>query len=106
MLIIGGVRVRPEDADRYRAQAGAPAPERASTPAPAGDFDPSAPGVTADQVLTYLGTVGEAEATRVLDAEAAGRSRAGIVGKREQLLAAARERDTAAGNGGGGGAAT
>jgi hypothetical protein len=101
MLIIAGVRVRPEDADRYRTQA--PAPERASAPAPApaGPLDPA--GAKAEDVLTYLGTVGAAEAARVLDAEAAGKARSGILGKREQLLAAAAERD-AAGDGGGGAA--
>ncbi|MFJ1581778.1 hypothetical protein ACIOC1_00375 [Streptomyces sp. NPDC088197] len=100
MLIIGGVRVRPEDADRYHAKA--PAPERASTPAPAGPLDPSA--AKAEDVLTYLGTVGAAEAARVLDAEAAGKARSGILGKRDVLLAAAAERD-AAEDGGGGAAA-
>jgi hypothetical protein len=95
MLIIDNIRVRPEDADRYLPQA--PAPARAAA-APADAFDPAA--VAAEQVLTYLGTVGETEALRVLDAEAAGKKpRTGILGKREQLLTAARERD-AAGAGG------
>lgn len=95
MLIIGGVRVRPEDAHRYRPVA-EPEPEPA---APAEPFDPAA--ATAEQVLTYLGTVGAAEAARVLDAEAAGKNRVGITNRREQLLAAATDRE-----GGDGGAAT
>lgn len=101
MIIINGIRVRPEDADRYRAQA--PAPARDAADAPAGPIVPVAG--TTEQVLTYLATVGVAETERVLAAEAEGKARAGILGKREQLLAAAAERD-AAGDGGGGGAAT
>ncbi|NJP42276.1 hypothetical protein [Actinacidiphila epipremni] len=95
MLTINGVRVRTEDAHRYRPAA---VPEPAPA-APAVPFDPAS--ANADQVLTYLGTVGAAEAARVLDAEAAGKNRVGITNRREQLLAAAAERD-----GGTGGAAT
>ncbi|MFB6423686.1 hypothetical protein ACFCXC_18360 [Streptomyces microflavus] len=54
-------------------------------------FDPTS-SVTRE-VLAYLDTVGEAEALRVLDAEAAGEDRAGIRKMREQVLEAARGRD-------------
>jgi len=101
MIVVDGIRVRPEDADRYRAQA--PAAETATegqTPAaPGAPFDPGAVGVP--EVMEYLSSVGLVEATRVLDAEAAGKNRVGITSKREQLLAAAAEHD-----GGSGGAAT
>ncbi|WP_330349576.1 hypothetical protein [Streptomyces sp. NBC_00582] len=48
-------------------------------------------------VLAYLETVGEQEALRVLDAEAAGQNRAGIAKNRETVLEAARARDVAEG---------
>lgn len=55
--------------------------------APGGPFDPSTAGV--DAVLAYLDTADADEALRVLDAEAAGsKNRAGIVSKREAILAA------------------
>jgi hypothetical protein len=110
MLTINGIRVRPEDAHRYR-QTPDPEPAPAAPAAdgsaavPADPFDPSA--ATAEQVLTYLGTVGAAEAARVLDAEAAGKNRVGITSKRAPLLAAAADRDEDGGEGGGdGGPAT
>ena|GEM_PF-3915425 len=99
MIIIDGVRVRPEDAERYgggtRGQMPS-APQTPTTPpAPAAPFDPASAGVP--EVLEYLSGVGLAEATRVLDAEAAGKNRVGLTSKREQLLAAAREHDGASG---------
>lgn len=48
------------------------------------------------EVLAYLDTVGEEEALRVLDTEAAGQNRAGIAKQRDQVLEAARARDAAA----------
>jgi hypothetical protein len=51
------------------------------------------------EVLAYLDGVGEQEALRVLDTEAAGQNRAGISKNREAVLEAARSRDLAA-NGG------
>lgn len=57
------------------------------TPPPADEF---APGEhTVDEVLAHLedDAVDADEARRVLDAEQAGKARAGILGKREQLLA-------------------
>lgn len=106
MVVIDGVRVRAEDEARYRARGRAGAgpltvtlADPSNVPPPAEMFDPA--GVTAEQVLAHLAAAGEAEAVRVLDAEAAGKNRTSVVGKREQLLAAARGRD--AGDGGGGG---
>ncbi|MET9099947.1 hypothetical protein [Streptomyces antibioticus] len=49
------------------------------------------------EVLAYLETVGEEEALRVLDAEAAGQNRAGIAKNRAAVLEAARARDVAEG---------
>ncbi|MFG3426141.1 hypothetical protein [Streptomyces californicus] len=54
-------------------------------------FDPTS--AVTREVLAYLDTVGEAEALRVLDAEAAGENRSGIRKQREQILEAARGRD-------------
>ncbi|MBL3669052.1 hypothetical protein JL475_24275 [Streptomyces sp. M2CJ-2] len=54
------------------------------------------------EVLAYLSGVGEQEALRVLDAEAAGQNRSGIAKNRDQVLETARARDTAAGTGHGG----
>ncbi|MFM9542321.1 hypothetical protein [Streptomyces turgidiscabies] len=51
------------------------------------------------EVLAYLETVGEQEALRVLDTEAAGQNRAGIAKNRESVLEDARARDAAAGIG-------
>jgi hypothetical protein len=48
-------------------------------------FDPAEHN--AADVLAYLKDVDEAEATRVLDAEAAGKERKGITDQREQILA-------------------
>lgn len=57
-------------------------------------FDPSEHSNR--EVLAYLDGVGEQEALRVLDAEAAGQNRAGIAKARDQVLEAARARDAAA----------
>lgn len=51
------------------------------------------------EVLAYLETVGEQEALRVLDTEAAGQNRAGIAKNRDAVLEAARVRDAADGGG-------
>ncbi|MEU3346414.1 hypothetical protein ABZ723_15790 [Streptomyces sp. NPDC006700] len=84
-----------------------PDPEEPGDPAEPGDvddqeaevetplFDPSEHSNR--EVLAYLDGVGEREALRVLDAEAAGQNRAGISKAREQVLEAARARDAAAG---------
>lgn len=47
------------------------------------------------EVLAYLADVGEEEAVRVLDAEAAGQNRAGIAKERETVVAQARVNDEA-----------
>ncbi|WP_435112026.1 hypothetical protein [Nocardiopsis synnemataformans] len=91
MVTIDGIRYRPEDVP-----AGYTPPEprtprtlstqRSTPPANAGPFDPSADGV--DAVLAYLDTADYDEAVRVLDAEADGKARSTILGKREEILAA------------------
>lgn len=100
MVTIDGVRVRPEDADRYRARAAAPGPAGPLTRAQA-DPGPSAPqapfdpaGGSVEAVLSHLADADEAETARVLDAEAAedGKQRKSLLEQREQLLAQARER--------------
>lgn len=48
-------------------------------------FDPAEHN--ADEVLAYLNDADEAEATRVLDAETAGKARKGITDKRDAILA-------------------
>lgn len=63
------------------------APDEPDTP-PAADgepFDPAEHGV--DDVLEYLGGASYDEAVRVLDAEATGKNRVTITGKRDALLA-------------------
>ena len=57
----------------------------AAAPEPAEPFDPSARDV--GEVLAYLDGAGEAEAVRVLDAEAAGKARKGVLDQREAILA-------------------
>ncbi len=69
---------------------------RGSSPKDDGDetaFDPTS--AVTREVLAYLDTVSEAEALRVLDAEAAGENRAGIRKVRDQVLEDARARDAA-----------
>ncbi len=59
-----------------------------------GDEPFSPADYTADEVLDYLreDEVNEAEAAAILDAEAAGKNRKGIVSRREELLLAKRHR--------------
>jgi hypothetical protein len=73
----------------YLVEGDKPAPDdsgQAETPQD-GDkpFDPA--DHNADEVLAYLKDADEAEAVRVLDAEAAGKERKGITNQREQILA-------------------
>lgn len=58
----------------------------APDPAVGGDepFDPS--DHKADEVLSHLGTASYEEAVRVLDAEAAGKDRVTVTGKRDEIL--------------------
>lgn len=58
-------------------------------PEDSGPFDPAKHGAPA--VLDYLATADEPEAARVLDAEAEGKARKGIVEQRDAILARARE---------------
>ncbi|PZH18764.1 hypothetical protein C1I97_03440 [Streptomyces sp. NTH33] len=114
MVTIGGIRVRAEDEARYRARTG----ESAGTPAgpltqahadprtqekqdPDTEdalFDPAEHTVL--QVISHLAEADEAETARVLDVEAEGEKRKGLLERREEFLAEARQR--AAGGSGGG----
>lgn len=64
-------------------------PEQAEEATGMGAFDPSAHDVPS--TLLYLDGAGEAEAERVLDAEAAGKARKSVVDQRDQILARERE---------------
>lgn len=56
-----------------------------AAPGPGAPFDPGTTTVKA--VLAYLGDADRDEAVRVLDAEADGQKRAGILGQRDDILA-------------------
>lgn len=60
-------------------------PDQEQQSPPPVDFDPGEHNVP--EVLEHLQHADHAEALRVLDAEAAGKARAGIVSTREQVLA-------------------
>ncbi|MFF9758576.1 hypothetical protein ACF1G4_03245 [Streptomyces caelestis] len=116
MITIDGIRVRAEDADRYRARTGgaaggqagpltaAQADPRTRTQEPPEDgpegdgFDPAEHTVL--QVIAHLAEADEEETARVLDAEAQGEKRKGLLERREEFLAEARQR-AAGGTGGG-----
>ncbi|MFJ7238222.1 hypothetical protein ACIQWB_13965 [Streptomyces olivaceus] len=112
MVTIDGVRVRPEDVARYRARtAPAPAggqappltaaqadPRTQETEPVAGGFDPAEHTVL--QVIAHLAEADEQETARVLDSEAQGEKRKGLLERRDEFLAEARQR-AAAGSGGG-----
>ncbi|MFF9215625.1 hypothetical protein [Streptomyces viridosporus] len=88
--------VAPEDLENQE-------PEDGPEDNPAEDVVPFDPDQHSNrEVLAYLSGVGEQEALRVLDAEAAGQNRSGIAKHRDQVLEAARARDAAAGTGHGG----
>ncbi|MFE4647747.1 hypothetical protein [Streptomyces sp. NPDC056707] len=80
-----------------------PEPPRDPSSDPAADDDSDLPPSDAydptehsnREVLAYLADVGEEEAVRVLDAEAAGQGRAGIAKERDAVLAQARANDEA-----------
>jgi len=81
-------------------------PEPPADPADLENQDPEEPSVAFNpdehsnkEVLAYLDGVGEQEALRVLDTEAAGQNRAGIAKNRDAVLEAARARDAASGGG-------
>ncbi|WP_432091824.1 hypothetical protein [Streptomyces sp. NRRL F-5630] len=95
MIVMGGIRVRAEDADRYRArpraQAGPLTAAQANPAPPAPDaFDPGAHDVPG--VLAHLADADAAETARVLDVEAGGKARKSLTDRRDELLAAAQER--------------
>lgn len=112
MITIDGIRVRAEDEARYRARTGGAAPAGPLTQAqadprtqeqqdPAAEddlFDPAEHTVL--QVIAHLAEADEEETARVLDVEAEGEKRKGLLERREEFLAEARQR--AAGGSGGG----
>ncbi|MGW0642378.1 hypothetical protein [Streptomyces badius] len=114
MITIDGIRVRSDDAARYRARtapaAGGQAPpltqaqadprtqEKGEDPEGGGGFDPAEHTVL--QVIAHLAEADEDETARVLDAEASGEKRKGLLERRDEFLAEARQR--AGGSGGGG----
>ncbi|GAB2732737.1 hypothetical protein [Streptomyces bullii] len=111
MITIDGIRVRAEDEARYRARTApaaggqaapltqAQADPRTQDRQDGGDgFDPAEHTVL--QVIAYLAEADEQETARVLDAEAAGEKRKGLLERREEFLAEAQQR--AAGGSGGG----
>lgn len=112
MITIDGIRVRAEDESRYRTRTNPPAAGQADplTRAQAdprtqdkqetggGDsFDPA--DHTVLQVIAHLAEADEEETARVLDAEAGGDQRKGLLDRREEFMQEARTR--AAGGSGG-----
>lgn len=113
MQTIDGIRVRAEDVARYRprpapaaggqapplttAQADTRAQEKAQDSV-SGGFDPAKHTVL--QVVAYLAEADEAETARVLDEEAKGEQRKGLLERRAEFLTEAQQR-TAGGLGGG-----
>lgn len=115
MLTINGIRVRADEASRYRARTTPPAGGQAP-PLTAAQADPRTqeneqeqgdPGAfdpadhTVLQVIAHLADADEDETARVLDVEAGGEKRKSLVERRDEFLAEARQR--AAGGPGGGG---
>ncbi|MFJ3826234.1 hypothetical protein [Streptomyces nodosus] len=110
MVVIDGIRVRAEDVARYRRRTGGDAPAGPLTQAhadprpqekqePDGDlFDPSE--YTVLQVIAHLAEADEQETARILDAEAQGEKRKGLLERRGEFLEEAQQR-AAAGSGGG-----
>ncbi|MFH9692640.1 hypothetical protein [Streptomyces globisporus] len=112
MITIDGVRVRADEAARYRARtapaAGGQAPPltqaQADPRAQEKDDDPEGGGFdpaehTVLQVIAHLAEADEDETARVLDSEATGEKRKGLLERRDEFLAEARQR--AGGPGGG-----
>lgn len=96
---------QPRQAQRMEAAVNDPGTARELTPPAATTPPDGGPGPGTEfnpdehsnrEVIEYLATVGEAETLRVLDAEAGGQNRAGIVKAREKLLEDARTRDQSA----------
>ncbi|MYR76538.1 MULTISPECIES: hypothetical protein [unclassified Streptomyces] len=113
MQTIDGIRVRAEDVARYRART-APAAGGQAPPLTAAQADPRAQGQkrqpdpnafdpaehTVLQVIAHLAEADEAETARVLDEEAKGEQRKGLLERREEFLDEAQQR-AMAGPGGG-----
>ncbi|BAU83337.1 hypothetical protein SLA_2410 [Streptomyces laurentii] len=113
MVIVNGVRVRAEDEARYRrrrtvvSEGGQAAPltraqakpKQDDAPEAGGGFDPSQ--YTVLQVIAYLAEADMEETARVLDVEASSDARKGLLERREEFLAEARQREAAGGFGGG-----
>lgn len=116
MITIDGVRVRADEAARYRARtspaapAGGQAPPLTAAQADPRTQEPKAPGGpdpfdpaehTVLQVIAHLAEADEDETARVLDAEAQAKEpRKGLMERQDEFLAEARQR-TAGGPGGG-----
>ncbi|MFJ8049304.1 hypothetical protein [Streptomyces luteogriseus] len=113
MITIDGIRVRAEDEARYRRRT-APSEGGQAPPLTAAQADPRARADeeedggegfdpaehTVLQVIAHLAEADEGETARVLDAEAGGEKRKGLLERREEFLDEARQR--AAGGSGGG----
>ncbi|TDB86278.1 hypothetical protein E1264_18460 [Actinomadura sp. KC216] len=76
-------------AQGYGVEEVSPRPDAPAEATETGPFDPSKRDVQA--VLLYLDGAGEAEALRVLDAEADGKARKGILDHRDEILTRERE---------------
>ncbi|MFE9920462.1 hypothetical protein ACFYQA_02410 [Streptomyces sp. NPDC005774] len=110
MITIDGIRVRAEDAARYRARTAPPACGQAP-PLTQAQADPRTQGKqeqdgfdpaehTVLQVIAHLAETDEDETARVLDIEAQGEKRKSLLERREEFMQEARTR--AAGGSGGG----
>ncbi|MFF2651475.1 hypothetical protein [Streptomyces sp. NPDC058045] len=107
MITIDGIRVRVEDEARYRARVSPPAGTGAqAAPLTSAQADPRVQDPdgfnpadhTVLQVVAHLAEADEEETTRVLDAEADGERRKGLLERREEFMQEARTR--AGGTGG------
>ncbi|MFJ8883610.1 hypothetical protein ACIRJR_09370 [Streptomyces sp. NPDC102402] len=110
MVTIDGIRVRSDEAARYRARTAPPAGGQAppltaaqADPRTQEEQDPDAfdPAEhTVLQVIAHLAEADEAETARVLDAEATGEQRKGLLERREEFLIEARQRESGGPGGG------
>lgn len=113
MITIDGIRVRADEADRYRSRTAPADPGGQAPPLTAAQADPRTQGKqepegdggfdpaehTVLQVIAYLAEADEEETARVLDVEAEGEKRKGLLERREEFLQEARQR-AAGGTGG------
>ncbi|WP_112490889.1 hypothetical protein [Streptomyces bacillaris] len=106
MITIDGIRVRSDDAARYRART-APTEGGQAPPLTQAQADPrtqETPETTPDpeafdpaehtvlQVIAHLAEADEEETARVLDAEASGEKRKGLLERRDEFLSEAQQR--------------